>query len=286
MTNPIEPKPAATSPRPKSSKRIRRFRESMIKEIPKFPNNKEAKHALEAMPLTDLLIIYMAWRLRLVAPRARTVIGAEKLSADPRAASLRPNIQAFFDAVERGDDLTPYLSLRAVEKGFALPGAGQKLPTWDDKDFVLNVFRLHHFHLGLAMVNDHIDRTDDVLFAAVDRDQLVPLALFDHTVFEMEATTMTPERERLWRLGEDYVGGFGGVTGTGTPIQVTLEAIKTAQIIEKLDPKLDDRSWIMETFKPDGPPSSVKPAWCFRHLDLGIMDTRRNLFVRIQPGPT
>lgn len=199
---------------------------------------------------------------------------------------MRPNLEAFFEAVERGDDLTPYLSLRAVEKGFSLPSTSQALPTWDDKDFVLNVFRLHHFHLGLTMVNGHIDRTDDVLFAAVDRDRLEPLALFDHDVFEMEALTITSERERLWDLGENYVGGFGGITGAGTPLQATLAAIKAAQLIEELDPKLDDKSWIIETFKPNGPPSSVKPEWWFNHLDLGIMDTKRNVFAKFLSGPT
>lgn len=268
------------------SKRIRRFRTNLIKEIPRFPNNRASKQALEGMHLTDLLIVYMSWRLRLVGRRERKVVGADALWSDGRAVAMRPNLEAFFAAVERGDDLTPYLSLRAMEKGYRPPDPGQTLPTWDDKDFILNVFGLHHFHLGLTTVNGHIDRTDEVLFARVTRDTLEPLALFDHSVFDTDASTMTSERERLWTLAEDHVGSLGGVTTAGTPTNVTFKAIDYVDVIREIDPKLDDRAWIMESFKPDGPPSSVKPEWWFNHLDLGVMDTKRNVFGKFRDGPT
>lgn len=268
------------------SKRVRRFRTSLVKLIPKFPNDKHTKLVLEGMHLTDLLIVYMSWRLRLVGCRKRDVVGAHGLWSDTRAAAMRPNLEAFFAAVERGDDLTPYLSLRAVEKGYRPPDPGQNLPNWDDKDFVLNVFGLHHFHLGMTVVNGHIERTDEVLFAHVTRDTLKPIALFDHSVFEMEAPTMTTERQRLWSVAEHYVGSFGGVTSGGTPTKVTFAAIQAARIIDEVDPKLDDHSWIMDAFEPEGPPSSVKPEWWFNHLDLGVIDTKRKVFGKMMDGPT
>lgn len=268
------------------SRRIRRFKAELIKHVPRFPNNKASKLALQGMQLTDLLIVYMSWRLRHVAQRPRKVVGANTLWSDRRSVAMRPNIEAFFEAVERGDDLTPYLSLRAVQKGYAPADPGKTSTTWEDKDFVLNVFGLHHFHLGLAMVNGHMGRTNEVLFARVTRGTLEPVGLFDHDVFEMESPTMTAERQRLWTLGEDYVGGFGGITGAGTPVAVTRAAQDTVRIICELDPKLDDRAWIMETFEPDGPPSSIKPEWWFRHLDLGIMDTRHWVFCKLRDGPT
>ena len=53
--------------------------------------------------------------------------------------------------------------------------------TWEDKDFLLNVMGLHHFHLGLRQEKSGLmGRTVEVVFAHVSRDTVDILGLFDH----------------------------------------------------------------------------------------------------------
>jgi hypothetical protein len=78
----------------------------------------------------------------------------------------------------------------------------------------------HHFHLGLNIVSGHLDRTEDVMFAAVKRDHFEALGIFSHEVFESNAPNAMPvERQRLWYLYEDRLarGAVPGdlLVGTG-----------------------------------------------------------------------
>jgi hypothetical protein len=161
---------------------------------------------MEAKSLTDLIITYIGWRLRYVAQRPRKVTGLPNLAGDPRSAALKPNIDAFVKSVEAGNDLTPFLSLAPHGRGYT-PLADPKTggtETWADKDFLLNVMGLHHFHLGLTIEPaGHAARTNEVIFASVTRNQLEILGLFDHAAFEHEADgTMTSERVKLWHTYE------------------------------------------------------------------------------------
>jgi hypothetical protein len=113
------------------SKRIKAFRRELIAAVPRFPNDKASLQAMESKPLTDLLITYIGWRLRCVAQRPRKVTGRSKLAGDPRAVALKPNIDAFIDVVEAGNDLimTPYLSLEH-RRGYT-PAADPAATSWD-----------------------------------------------------------------------------------------------------------------------------------------------------------
>ena len=65
----------------KASKRLQKFRNDLIQVIPRIPNNQDSLAALQSKHLTDLLIIYLCWRLRNVAVRSRTVRGFLLLKA-------------------------------------------------------------------------------------------------------------------------------------------------------------------------------------------------------------
>jgi hypothetical protein len=204
------------------SKRIKALRRELVAAIPRFPNNKASKDALEKKHITNLLITYIAWRLRHVGMRPRKVVRG-LLDADPRAAALQANIDHFLKAVERGDDLTPYLSLEPRTKGYS-PDAEGKSPganSWLDKDMLLNVMGLHHFHLGTTMETaGHALRTNELIFASVTCDEFEILGLFDHAAFEnLTDGSMTPERKRIWAAylaraqaqtlpGQLSIGGF------------------------------------------------------------------------------
>jgi len=46
------------------SRRIQAFRASMIKELPRAPNNKASRASLEAMPTRRLILTFITWRMR------------------------------------------------------------------------------------------------------------------------------------------------------------------------------------------------------------------------------
>ena len=242
------------------SRRFQTFREELIRIIPRLPNDKVSLKALQSKRHADLLIIYMCWRLRNIAIRPRTVIGRSMLDNNPRADTLRPNINAFIKMVEAGSDLEPYLSLKAHRQGYVMSADPEKTSnaTWEDKDFLLNVMGLHHFHLGLhreAKGLRLMARTKYILFASVSRDTFEILGLFDHSVFDDWTTdeAMTPERGRLWSIyeerqaannlpGQFTIGGFGnlGITTAGTPLVITLAADRQIRKAQEIEPKLDD----------------------------------------------
>jgi len=285
-----------------NSIRFQKFRRELIGNIPRIPNNRESLSAIESKHPTDLLIIYMCWRLRNVATRPRKVTGMFAIENDGRAAALRANIEAFVEAVETGADLGPYLSRKAHRHGYVMASdpENSNAATWNDKDFVLNVMGLHHFHLGLNMQSSGLmDRTDEVLFASVRREEVEILGLFDHSVFEWTVDDeMVPERKRLWSVydemqfkdsapGSIVMGGYGnmGITTAGTPLVVTKKAIEHIAIIKKIDPKLDDAEYVQTLFDGHIARKRVKLAWCYRHLDFGLVNEPSDDFVLFGPGP-
>jgi hypothetical protein len=286
-----------------NSKRIKAFRRELIEEVPRFPNNKASLQAMKSKTLTDLLITYIGWRLRYVAARPRKVEGLSALLAsDPRAAGLKPNIDAFVKAVQAGNDLTPYLSLLPHTRGYT-PAAESRTPgadRWADKDFLLNVMGLHHFHLGLTFeATGHIKRTCEVLFASVKRDTFEILGLFDHSAFEHPNDgAMTPERVKLWTLyqkreaagalpGQFWVGGYAnrGITLSAQPVAVTRAAQRHVKKIREIEPKLDDRAYVRTLYGEGAAPAKPKLRWHYRHLDFGLEDRPTSFFGVIEQGP-
>ena len=268
------------------SKRFKKFRESLIKMIPRLPNNKKSLTALRSKSHTDLLIIYMCWRLRHVAVRPRKVIGLSVLKDDLRFEALEAKIEAFTKAIEDGADLGPYLSKRAHREGYMmdLGPKNSNTTTWEDKDFLLNALGLHHFHLGSHReANGLMARTDEVVFAHVSRDTVEIFGLFDHSVFEWTIDdVMVPERQRLWSTYNEYrsvqaepgtilIGGIGGlgITSAGTPAVVTMKAIRLLELVREIDPRLDDAEY----------------EWHYDHLDFGLRNQMSGDFKCLMPGP-
>lgn len=295
-----EPETKYTDPILDKSKRFQRFRRRLIEELPRRPNDRKSLALLQSKRNTDLLIIYLCWRFRQIGVRPRQVVGKSRLLADTAAASLKPKIDAFINAAEQGSDLTPYLSLRALREGFVSTTQPQKTG-WDDKDFLLNVMGFHHFHLGLQREpKGHMKRTKKVLFSHVSRDKLEILSLFDHTVFDRtQGTQMTPERAKIWSMyvawcrsnvsvENDDARAFvtSSLTLAGTPMVVTMEAIKHIEIIRETDPQLDDPNYIKNTLYEELPlPTRMKMQWHYNHLDLGILNVPTRDFFVLRHGP-
>lgn len=284
------------------SKRVNSFRRALIAQIPRFPNDRTSLQALETKSLGDLLIVYIGWRLRYVAQRPRQVTGVANIYTDIRSATLRDNIDALKKVVEAGEDITPYLSLQSHSRGYT-PDAdvnNSGKDTWKDKDFLLNVMGLHHFHLGMEKEKSgHMKRTNEVIFASVSCEYFDIIGLFNHTVFEyQEDDTLTQERQKLWETyearqargalpGQLSIGGFGGlgITLSSHPVQVVLTAQYHARLIQEIDPKLDDPAYVKTLFPQSEPPSRPKFEWNYNHLDLGVGEKISETFIIFHKGP-
>ena len=286
----------------RNSKRFQKFRNRLIREIPRIPNDRASLAALESKGNSELLRIYMCWKLRQVAIRPRRVTGQSALKADCRATSLQPNIEAFIRAVEVGADLNRYLSTKAHRHGYVLASDPEiaDCRTWEDKDFLLNVLGRHHFHLGLHRdASGMMARTDEVLFGSASRDTIRILGLFDHSVFDWSVDdAMTPERERLWSFHDDcraegarsdavMLDGFGGlgITTAGTPAVMTINAMRQMTLIRQIDQKLDDSKYVKTLFAEHPMPKKLRLEWHYNHLDFGLLNVPSGHFICMMRGP-
>lgn len=284
------------------SKRIKNFRLSIAKEIPKFPNDKATLQALEAKSLASLLIDYANWASRLVAPRQRKVSIEPTATNDPRWKIFSAEITAFLDKVRKGENLTPHLSLDAHTRGFtpASSEKGSDVNRWADKDFLLNVMGYHHFHLGLTLETaGHAARTNDVLFAAVNREHFDIVALFDHRVFDMDRSptaAMNAERQRLWKIFDQRTmrGRPPGsvvipamITTSGHALHFVTMADYYADIVREIDPKLDDQDYVKGFYHESGRsvPAIPKLCWHLHYLDIGLLDEEAGVLFVLKYGP-
>ena len=277
------------------SKTFKQFKSDLVKLIPRVPNDKASLQALESKSPTDLLIIYLCWKLRLVELRPRKVKGHHRLWSRPSFLRVQQGVTGLLRAVEAGHELTPYLSLKVRRDGFVLQELADSTG-WEHKDFLLNVMGLHHFHLGTKFEQKgHINRTNEVLFAFVGHDTFEILGLFNHAVFEAEGDELTTERMRIWTTYDRfqsrrtpregfYMGGYGGlgITTAGTPSVVTVEAIKHVEIIKRFDPCLESPQFVPWLWNNGDAPPKPKLRWHYEHLTLGLLDAASGTFFALR----
>ncbi len=283
--------------------RIKKFKQTIIKEIPKFPNNKETKEFLEAKSLSSLFIDYTNWACRYVANRKRKVQIEPAALSDHRWSKHKPQIESFLEKVRNGQDLTPHLSLQVHSRGYT-PASSEKVANvdkWADKDFLLNVMGYHHFHLGTKLeASGHVERTDDVIFAHITREKFNMVAFFDHSVFEKHqsgSTRLTSERERLWkifdkrnRLGlpQGSIIAPSMITTSGHALNHVNIAIDYASVVREIDPQLDQKEFIKSLYENKNLeiPPKPKVKWHLNYLDLGLLDEKNGFFFVLRYGPT
>jgi hypothetical protein len=282
----------------KESKRVTKFRLGIIKAIPKFPNNRETKAKLSSMSLSILLIHYLSWASRYITVTSRKIVVEPTVTNDRRYRNLKLNIETLLEKARAGKDLNPHLSLLSHSRGFT-PAAyekGAKADRWADKDFLLNAMGYHHFHLGIKMEEKgHVERTDEVLFARVSRETFNAIGIFDHSVFESVGECISPERKRLWKIFDEHTtrGAPPGsvilvspIATSGHPLHLTSTAQNYSWVIHKIDPKLDNRSFIEELYLGAGIEVPNKPIfeWALRISDLGICEKKHGHFFMLRRG--
>lgn len=282
------------------TKRIKKLKAELIKELPFFPNDKATLSELETQSLNGVLIHYLHWKTRIIPPRKRKVQIAPEVTSDKRWKSLKTGINGLLDKVRNGEDIYPYHSQKAHKNGYtpAQRVSNGEVDSWEDKDQLLNTKGFHHFHLNMNIQSTGLsERTDDVLFAFVSRDNFHAIGIFDHDVFEPveKSGNMTPERERMWSLHEKYTT-YGMEPGTvyvsnsistsGHPLYLIRMADYYAKIIRENDPKLDDRLFVNSLYDQGklSHPNKYNFEWRMDALDLGVFDRKTNVLFNIHKG--
>jgi hypothetical protein len=276
--------------------RIQAFRDLMIKDLPRAPNDKTSRATLEAMPTRRLILAIITWRMRLIPAKPRKVslwaggvTPSELHAAEPR---LRPLLMK----VEAGEDLTPHLSDLVATKGVVLPGANPA-DRGKDIDAVLTRDGLHHFHVGVVGPGNPKGRSGALIFAEVLDKEFRIIAISDHGAFEQGSA----EQLRFFGICRSYVAKdvppgqafmANPVMSSGHSLVVRLFADRCEDQIEKLDPQLDDPAFIDRLYNDqpilrDGKsivrPSKPSLAWHLEDLKFGILDRRTKVFFCIYP---
>lgn len=281
-------------------KNIRKFKAELIKKLPFFPDDRDTLQQLESEGLGNVMFYYLHWSTRQVPSRIRKVHIYPELTADKRYKALKEQIKLLLKKVSNGEDLSPFLSLRAHKKGYTpiqriINGQAE---SWEDKDQILNTKGFHHFHLDMTVQHTGLSfRTNEVLFAKVTRTEFHAVAIFDHSVFEQAGANGVLESEikRMWDIHEKYTT-MGMTPGTvymtnpilssGHPVSVRVMAARYMSIIKQYDSKLSDRTFVNQLYQ-DGnlqPPERHKLEWQIDGLDLVIFDKKNNVRFFVYQG--
>jgi len=281
-------------------KRIRNLKRRLIKELPFFPNNKNTLKELESQSLNGVLIHYLHWKTRVVPARMRRVQIAPEVTSDKRWKTLKYDIRNLLEKIRCGEDISPYLSKRAHTYGYTPVQRiqGGEVDSWEDKDQLLNTKGFHHFHLNMNVQNTGLsERTEDVLFAYVARENFHAIGIFNHSVFEKadHDGNMNVERTRIWELHEKHtsLGMEPGavymnnpIMTSGHPLYVIEMADYYARIILENDNKLDDREFVNNFYDQAklAYPNKFNFEWLINGLDLCIFDKKTNVLFNIHLG--
>ena len=281
------------------SKRVEKLKSDMIQTLPFFPNDRQTREELSNQSINSVMFHYLSWAIRQIPDRPRKVSITSDVKSDHRWSRLSSDIKSFLEKVEAGEDITPYLSLRAHRKGYtpSLRIQNGEVDSWEDKDQILNTKGFHHFHLDMNIQNSGISgRTDDVLFARVSRSEFKAIAIFDHSVFEpVDGASLNAERKRMWDLYDKIVteGMAPGtvyvsnpITTSGHPLFIHSMTNDYMHIINQVDPQLEDRQFVNRIYEEADiqPPKKIKLKWGIYGLDLGLHDGRDGVFFCLRQG--
>jgi hypothetical protein len=276
--------------------RIQAFRRWIIDILPRAPNDRASRKALEAMPTRRLILAFLTWQMRRIPAKPRKVALWSRGVTPRQFQAARLKLLPLLRQVEAGKDLTPHLSDLVRTKGIVLTGAAPS-DRGKDIDAVLARHGLHHFHVGIAAPGNPKGRSGSLVFAEVLDREFRIVAISDHRVFKPGS----PEQRRFFRLcglytakavpaGQAFMAN--PVMASGHSLLVTQFANNCEAEIGRLDPLLDDPAFVDRLYhgQPilrDGPPvarpMNPSPIWYFDDLRFGILDKRTMVFFCIFP---
>lgn len=156
---------------------IRRLKEGLIKLVPIIGDEKKGKEELRQKNLNEILWIYMHWAYRAVPPRKRKVIETPTFTWENIPEDRYETIKVIISKIEQGTNVSPYLSRKISSQGYVIKELqNSKSPDWadngGDKDLALNIYGVHHLHLGTKLKSDEFyNPTEDMIFIEFDRNR-------------------------------------------------------------------------------------------------------------------
>ena len=293
--------------------RILDFYESLVQTIPCYPDTYSTKQQLASMSLSDVLISYVNYADRFIAPRPRQVSWAKEFWLSAEAQAQMNSIFEIVREIEQGDDLQRRLSHRTLKVGFA-PGAANK---WEDKDFALNAYDVHHLHLGGLNKHGSFKHADPLLFLTVSRNHAHILLLGTHQSFGdrsiekvvalerahagftfkgLAGPRTSPnldEKHRLARIGfststevENQVVPLAMLTSSGHRLRTVRYADQVLHVIQQVETLIDQPDFVANTFGSTAGRIAAEPdfVWRMQYLDLALIDMKSMTAGRFLPG--
>lgn len=223
------------------SSSIKKLKEKLIKEIPFNPKNKESNEFLLSLKIDDILHIHHFWRQRFLRPVVRKFNAPSRVRNDPLYVSHKEKINALRLKIERGEDLSAYLSLRAHERALDVDGYRKTKSFNTSRDLLLICEGFYHLHLAPLP-----DRTDEIIVAKVTDSIFEVLGLFTHELFDENslnsnyckyATAVDKYLREKLPQGGAFIGGPGGgmQNAAGSSIESTFWQINCRRIINTVE---------------------------------------------------
>ncbi|WP_439486800.1 hypothetical protein [Blastomonas fulva] len=160
-----------------------------IEILETLPHQPEHRAVLEAMHISDLLIIFLNWVNRIPPPRHYTVHRSDALKANPLAQepSYREPLEHIIDLLASEQEVTPHLSKR-IKTGYEPQQSQKNLKRRRDLDLLLNDWGVHHLHLTTIVESDgFVRRSKLLLFAAFLGDNAYLIDIMSHDDWARDA---------------------------------------------------------------------------------------------------
>jgi hypothetical protein len=281
----------------------------VIKALPHDGSEAAVVAALRRKHPGELLALYFNRQSRMIPPQRRTVMRSKEFDQNPVVAQRSVAIAQIISDIERGNELTKYLS-RRVRTGFALPKNPKKkeLNKLQHLDPLLNDWRIYHLHLSTTVESDgFVERDDPLLFAmfrpdtaylldvathgAFADDRLVQIAIEnwpeDQLFLEIKGIIglqrghpyTRDERKKLpsarlasfIQVGTRVFSPPGGISTAGTSSQASIWSIRIMRALRKFEEHvLADPSPVIAFIREHGASPSDPPEFEFALFENGF----------------
>jgi hypothetical protein len=282
--------------------------EGILAALPYDRSDPEVVDALRRMHPRALLVLYFNWRHRQIPAQPRRVMRSGAFDQNPIASTRLVTIAEIVDEIERGADLTKYLS-RRVRSGFTLPrkSGKKRLSQLEHLDLLLNEWGVYHLHLSTAVEADGFVERDDPLLFVMFRpekayfldigthqsfadDRLVRIAVEnwpgDQLFLEIKGARgdrekpYSPEERRQLRsaglasfvqIGERLFSRPGGITTAGTSTQASIWSGHIMRTLDNFEEQVKkDPSQILALIRQHGAKPSNPPEFKFALFQDGF----------------
>jgi hypothetical protein len=158
------------------------LRNYVLANLPHDRTNADVVTALREMATAQLLVTYINWQNRFISASPRKVLQSSTFAANPLVQARSKTIRKIAKDIERGNDLTKYLS-RGVRVGFSLPRdpGNKELHRRRDLDLLLNDWGIHHLHISTTVEADgFVERDGPLIFAAFKEQTAYLIDVMSH----------------------------------------------------------------------------------------------------------